>query len=190
MFQIVKHILSSDVRVKYKNDFISKKFHLFREKSCKEVPDHHTVTSMSDCWYDPHFMKCCVSFTQILFHSTTHVYRIFKRGLTSGHTLWQVDWFLMLCKSELFISLHAVIFLGYLENVNPGLHEKTDRLKWSWGDLRETEGRTFSFLYLSVITKQISGKQSVYVSECVFWVMRRSVCALSDFTCIVCLFCL
>lgn len=39
----------------------------------------------------------------------------------------------MLCKSELFISLHAVIFLGYLENVNPGLHEKKT-------DLNDPEG--------------------------------------------------
>ncbi len=27
-----------------------------------EAPDHHTTTSMFDCWYDVLFMKCCVGF--------------------------------------------------------------------------------------------------------------------------------
>ncbi len=26
-------------------------------------PDHHTTTTMFDCWYDVLFMKCCVGFT-------------------------------------------------------------------------------------------------------------------------------
>ncbi len=29
--------------------------------SCKA--DHHTTTTMFDCWYDVPFMKCCVGFT-------------------------------------------------------------------------------------------------------------------------------
>ncbi len=34
-----------------------------RSWSCKAAPDHHTTTSMFDCWYDVLFMKCCVGFT-------------------------------------------------------------------------------------------------------------------------------
>ncbi len=30
--------------------------------SCKAAPDHHTTTTMFDCWYDALFMKCCVGF--------------------------------------------------------------------------------------------------------------------------------
>lgn len=61
---------------------------------------------------------------------------------------WQVDWFLMLCKSELFISLHAVIFLGCLENGNPGLHEKKTDLndpEGIWGKLKAEPSLFFTF---------------------------------------------
>ncbi len=34
-----------------------------RSWSCKAAPDHHTTTTMFDCWYDVLFMKCCVGFT-------------------------------------------------------------------------------------------------------------------------------
>ncbi len=30
--------------------------------SYKAAPDHHTITTMFDCWYDVLFMKCCVGF--------------------------------------------------------------------------------------------------------------------------------
>ncbi len=33
-----------------------------RSWSCKAAPDHHTTTTMFDCWYDVLFMKCCVGF--------------------------------------------------------------------------------------------------------------------------------
>ncbi len=34
-----------------------------RSWSCKAAPDHHTTTTMFDCWYDVLFMKCCDGFT-------------------------------------------------------------------------------------------------------------------------------
>ncbi len=34
-----------------------------RSWSCKAAQDHHTTTTMFDCWYDVLFMKCCVEFT-------------------------------------------------------------------------------------------------------------------------------
>ncbi len=34
-----------------------------RSWSCKAAPDHHTTTTMFDCWCDFPFMKCCVGFT-------------------------------------------------------------------------------------------------------------------------------
>ncbi len=34
-----------------------------RSWSCKAAPDHHTTTTMFDCWYDVLFMECCVGFT-------------------------------------------------------------------------------------------------------------------------------
>ncbi len=34
-----------------------------RSWSCKAAPDHHTTTTMFDCWYDVLFMQCCVGFT-------------------------------------------------------------------------------------------------------------------------------
>ncbi len=34
-----------------------------RPWSCKAASDHHTTTTMLDCWYDVLFMKCCVGFT-------------------------------------------------------------------------------------------------------------------------------
>ncbi len=33
-----------------------------RSWSCKAAPDHHTTTTMFECWYDFLFMKCCVDF--------------------------------------------------------------------------------------------------------------------------------
>ncbi len=33
-----------------------------RSWSCKAAPDHHTTTTMFDCWYDVLFMKSCVGF--------------------------------------------------------------------------------------------------------------------------------
>ncbi len=35
---------------------------LSRSWSCKAAPDHHTTTTMFDCWYDVLFMKSCVGF--------------------------------------------------------------------------------------------------------------------------------
>ncbi len=34
-----------------------------RSWSCKAAPNHHTTTTMFDCWYDVLFMNCCVDFT-------------------------------------------------------------------------------------------------------------------------------
>ncbi len=34
-----------------------------RSWSCKAAPEHHTTTTMFDCWYHVLFMKCCVGFT-------------------------------------------------------------------------------------------------------------------------------
>ncbi len=31
--------------------------------SCKAAPDHHTTTTMFDCWYDVLFIKCVAGFT-------------------------------------------------------------------------------------------------------------------------------
>ncbi len=33
-----------------------------RSWSCKAAPDHHTATTIFDCWYDVLFMKCCDGF--------------------------------------------------------------------------------------------------------------------------------
>ncbi len=32
-------------------------------EAAQQPRDHHTTTTMFDCWYDVLFMKCCVGFT-------------------------------------------------------------------------------------------------------------------------------
>ncbi len=48
-------------------DSMNSWFHLsqqvFQVLSSKTAPDHHTITTIFYCWYDVHFLKCCVTFT-------------------------------------------------------------------------------------------------------------------------------
>ncbi len=55
-----------------------------RSWSCKAAPDHHTTTTMFDCWYDVLFMECCVGFTPDV---TGHTFQKFTFCHTSPQNI-------------------------------------------------------------------------------------------------------
>ncbi len=99
-----------------------------RSWSCKANSDHHTATTMFDCWYDVLFMKCCVWFyvscngtrtfqkVQLLSHQSTE--HLPKSLGDNQDIIWQM-WDEPLCSfwSAVAFALELIPWMLFLSSL-------------------------------------------------------------------------